>query len=775
MTNCAVKEKVTDLAGQTPSSSSEEIDTLVAMFNQGRYAEGETLARTMTMNYPQHGFGWKVLGALLKQQGRVAEALVSMQKAALLLPEDAEAYSNLGLTYQEEGRLSDAEASLRRAVAIRPDFAAAYYNLGITLQKAGRLSEAEASLRRTLEIEPKFSEAHNNLGITLQGESRVSEAETSYRRALEISPNYAEAHNNLGNVLREQGRLSEAEASYRRALKINPNYAEALNNLGVSLCDQGQLFQAEVCCRRALEIKPEYYKAHNNLGNALKEQGRLAEAENSFRRALEINLNCAEAYGNLGNTFKDQGRLPEAEASLRCALKIRSDLAEVHNDLGNILKDQGRLGEAEASLRRALEIKPDYAEARSNLLLVLNYADSHGALNHVGEARCYGRIVAGKTQAMYSSWRCAIRPERLRVGLVSGDLRNHPVGYFLESILAHLDPARIELFAYATYHKEDDLTARIRPRFAAWRSLLGLTDEMAASLIHADGVHVLLDLSGHTAHNRLPVFAWKPARVQASWLGYFATTGVAEVDYLLADETGILPEQRDQFTEAIWYLPDTRLCFTAPPTNLPVSPLPALAANGSVTFGSFQNLAKLGDGVLAAWAKILAALPDARLRLQCKPLGDHAVMEQLAQRLSLHGIDPARVSMHGQAVREAYLAAYAEVDLILDTFPYPGGTTTCEALWMGVPTLTFAGERLLSRQGASLLTAAGLAEWVATSEADYVAKAIALAGDVPKLAALRAGLRAQALESPLFDATRFARNFEAALWGMWQERSVGRN
>jgi predicted O-linked N-acetylglucosamine transferase (SPINDLY family) len=297
--------------------------------------------------------------------------------------------------------------------------------------------------------------------------------------------------------------------------------------------------------------------------------------------------------------------------------------------------------------------------------------------------------------------------------------------------------------------------------------LYGLNDEAAAQLIHADGVHVLLDLSGHTGRNRLPVFAWKPAPVQASWLGYFATTGMAEIDYFLADEIGVPEAQRGHFSETVWYLPGTRLCFTAPEVDLPVAPLPALK-NGYLTFGCFQNLSKVGNEVLTVWGKILSAMPDAKLRWQCKQLGDQAVRAQFIERLRQHGIDPARVTLHGSVTREAYLAAHAEVDVMLDTFPYPGGTTTCEALWMGVPTLTVAGDTLLARQGASLLTAAGLGDWVTTGEEDYISQAAALANDLPKLATLRAGLRGQVRVSPLYDARRFARNFEEALWGMWQ-------
>ena len=604
----------------------------------------------------------------------------------------------------------------------------------IALHNSGRYLELESQVRLLIEQYPDAGLLWKLLAVSLQMQG--IDSLPALHNAAKLSPNDAEPHNNLGIVLQECGQLDDAVASYRSALKIEPRFVEA----------------------------------HYNLGNVQSELGQLEDAVVSYRSALKINPDFAVIHSNLGNALKDLGQLDAALASYRRALKINPDFAEMHNNLGSVLQDLGRPNDAAASYRRALELKPDYIDAQSSLLFTLNNTASHAKAHCLTEARQYGRMVAKKVTSQFSVWQCVAEPERLRVGMVSSDLHQHPVGYFLENLLARLDPARVELIAYPTDMQVDELTARIKPYFAAWKPLFGLSDEAAARLIHADGVHVLIDLSGHTENNRLPIFAWKPAPVQASWLGYFATTGVTGMDFLLADEMGVPKKQREHYTETIWYFPDTRLCFTAPETELPVAPLPALQ-NGYITFGCFQNLSKVGNEVLTAWGEILSAVPGAKLRWQCKQLGDPAVAAQLVERLQQHGINPARVSLHGTMPRDAYLSAHAAVDLILDTFPYPGGTTTCEALWMGVPTLTLAGDTLLARQGASLLTAAGLEDWVATSMADYIEMAVGLSDDLPKLAALRAGLRKQVSASPLFDAQRFARNFEDALWGMWQART----
>jgi len=670
-----------------------------------------------------------------------------------------------------QGRHAEAEASARALTAAHPDHGFCWKALGAVLLALSRPAEALEVNARAAALLPDDTQVQANLAIALQALGRLPEAEAGYRRALILDPDYADAHSNLGNTLHAMERTAEAEVCFRRALALAPGSAYIHANLGAALNALGRPQEAEACCRRALELNPHAAQAHNNLGMALNALNRAAEAEPCFRRALALRPGYAEALNNLGNALHQLGRLKESEESFRASLDNRPADPETLSNLGNTLHTLGRLREAEDCYRQALALRPGLAAARSNLLFVLSHAEHCGPAEYLAEAKRYGAEAAARAGSRYGFWRCDAAPQRLRVGFVSGDLRSHPVGHFLEAVLGCLDPARVELFAYPTANDGDALTERIRPRFAAWKSLAGLNDDTAAELIHADGVHVLVDLSGHTAQNRLELFARKPAQVQASWLGYFASTGLAEMDFLLADDTGVPETHRQWFTETVLALPETRLCFTAPREDIAVGPLPALQ-NGFVTFGSFQNLAKIGQPVLDLWAGALTALPASRLRVQCRQLGDAAAAEALLAGLARRGVDPARVRLLTGVPRAEYLAAHNEIDIILDTFPYPGGTTTCEALWMGVPTLTLAGKGLLGRQGASLLSAAGLPGWIAWSEAEYQRKVVALAADLPALAALRQNLRGRVLASALFDAPRFARRLEAALWDMWARRTT---
>jgi predicted O-linked N-acetylglucosamine transferase (SPINDLY family) len=652
-----------------------------------------------------------------------------------------------------------------RTAAPSPD----EFNALVALYNARRYPELEIRAQGLLGRFPDSGLVWKLLGASLQTQGK--NALLAFQKAAALMPGDADAHYYLGNVLKELGRLEDAAACYRKALKIRPVFAEAQNNLGLALRNLGQVDSAIASFRRAVDIKPGLAEAHYNLGNAMRDTGQFQEAVTSYRRTIEIKPDFAGALSNLGLALRSLGQYSSAETSFRRALEIDPNSAVAHLQLGNILTDLGRLDDAAASYRHALEITPDLTDTRSNLMYLLNFTDGISPAYYLDQARQYGVIVAKKADIHFTSWQCAAKPDRLRVGLVSGDLRTHSVGHFLVGVLSHIDPARIELIAYPTNPHEDELTARIRPIFSAWKPLVGLSDGDAARMIHGDGVHVLLDVSGFTAHNRLPVFAWKPAPVQVTWLGLPSTTGMKEMDYVLGDLEAIPMEIEHHFTETVWRMPDSYLCFSAPAYPVEVAPLPALST-GYVTFGSFNNLTKLNDAVVELWSRILLSVPDSRLYLKSVKLLDADICELTRRRFAAMGIEPERLILGGRLSSVAeHLAEYNKVDVALDTFPYTGTTTSVESLWMGVPVLTLHGDRFLSLTAKSVAHHAGLPDWVAIDKDDYVAKAVAFTSNLERLAALRAGLRQQVLASPLFDAPRFARNLEDALWGMWQARN----
>jgi predicted O-linked N-acetylglucosamine transferase (SPINDLY family) len=637
-----------------------------------------------------------------------------------------------------------------------------------------RLGQPEASViayRQALALKADFADAAVALGGALEDLGQHDAAIESYQQALKIKPDYAEVHFNLGRVLAAIGQLNNAVSSYRRALAIRPDYAEAHNDLGNLLRNIGDMKGAVASYLRALEIRPGDVETNNSLGNAQQSLGQFADAVMSYRRALDLKPDYVEALSNQGVALHELGRLDDAVACYHRALSINPDDAETHMNLGCVLKDYGQYDAALASVRRALEIKPDYTVAQDNLLFIHTYLAEQPASLLLAEARHYGEMVARQARP-YTVWDNVPEPARsLRVGLLSADLRQHPVGNFLEGVLAIFKAhtsSRLEFFAYPCAICNDEVSERIKACCRGWHSVLGISDDRLAQRIRDDGIDILIDLSGHTGHNRLPVFAWKPAPVQVAWLGYLATTGVTAMDYLIAD-AWTLPETEERyFTEKIWRLPESYLCFTPPNVNMDVSPLPALAS-GRITFGSFNNLAKMNDAVVALWARILAAVPASRLLLKAAQLKEPSVRQSIVERFAACHIKAEQLIFMDIVPRTEYLAPYQQVDIALDPFPYPGITTSVEALWAGVPVLTLAGESFLARQGVGLLMNAGLPDWIATDPEDYVARAVLHASDLQSLAALRVGLRQQVLASPIFDAEGFAQHFEAALCGMWEK------
>lgn len=708
-----------------------------------------------------------MLAGILEGTRDFAGAGVQLAAATRLRPDFLDAWVDLARVSAAAGDFAAARAAIARGRAIGPDDPRLHMYMGNLAMEDGKPEPAEASYREALKGLVGSPEVLGNLSRALLAQKRVDEALDCLDRALAAAPDALPLLVQRGIALKAAGRLDESATVLARALAIDADHAEAINTLGTVHAERGRLDEAIALYRRAILLRPELPGGYGNLGLALYQRGDVSEAVVVYRQGLAIKP-VAEIHDNLAIALQKQGVVDEAIEHYHRALALQPDNVNTRCNLAAALVEGGGPQDAIRAYREILSYKPDHLIAHSNLLFNLSVDPATSVEDYLAEARRFDAKLQRTPLRPATPDENAGTGRPLRVGFVSADLRAHPVGYFLEGILRAMDPLRFALYGYPTIAQTDELTARIRPLFSGWRQLKGLDDETAARAIRADGVDILIDLSGHTADNRLPMFAWKPAPVQATWLGYFASTGVSSIDIVLADPLCVPPGAEGQFTESVWRLPDTRLCFTPPAEgSVPaVAPLPA-ATRGHLTFGCFQRLPKLTDAVLALWGQVFSAVPDARLLLQSHQTGRALYANQILDRLAQAGIARERVTIRGPAHRSVYLQSYGDIDIVLDTFPYTGGTTTCEALWMGVPTITLTGATMIARQGLAMMTAAGLPEWVARDANDYVSIAGRWAGDHRGLAALRADLRSRLPSTPLFDPRRFAGAFQDTLEAVW--------
>ena len=788
--------KAVSRAGPPPAGATEQ---LLALFNADRHAELETSAGQLTRKHPAFGLAWKMLGAARQMQGK--DPFAALQKAASLLSDDLELHYNLSLSLHHAGRLEEAArsyaqvlklqpamveahyslgiilhalrqpdaalASFRRALELRPDFVEAHNFLGGVLQAMGRPGEAATSFRRALEIRPEFAGAWSNLGTVLLAQGQGDEALACYRRALEIDPRYSDVHFNLGNALRSQGQPQQAVLAYQRALELRPDVAAVLNNLGDVLRDLGRLDEAAASCRRALEIRPDYPEACNNLANVLRDQGRPDEAIVLYRRALSLRPNYAGALNNLGGALQDVWQTDEAVDCYRQALAIQPDYAEAHNHLGNALKDRGEIDAALASFRRALELKPELTGAFDNLLFTLNYHPDLSAAEIFAAYRDYDRRYGLPHHSDWQAHANSREPgRRLKIGYVSPDFRYHSVRHFLEPLLANHDKAQVEIHAYAELAHEDAETARYKSYVEHWIPTQGMDDEVLAQRIRADRIDILVDLAGHTGKNRLPVFARRPAPVSASWLGYGYTTGLSAIDYLLTDPVSAPPGSDDLFSEKPWRIATPMYAYRPAAGMGKVNPLPALQ-RGHITFGTLTRAVRINARTIQLWSQILHRVEGSRLVIDSGNYREQSARERLAASFAAYGIERERLEI---GYRSPPWDVLRELDIGLDCFPHNSGTTLFESLYLGVPYVSLAGRPSVGRLGSTILEGLGHPEWIARGEQDYVDKAVALAADLPELARLRAGLRAEMESSPLMDEAGFARKLEAAyrkMFAIW--------
>ena len=568
----------------------------------------------------------------------------------------------------------------------------------------------------------------------------------------------------------EAGRDAEATAALKSILEEDPRHAPALRRMAWMCHRRGDNVEAARMLAASLEREPNNPESHYNLGLVFATLGRVAEAEASYRRGLALKPNSVDGHNNLGVLLESVGRYEEAEASYRQAIAIAPRVPHLHNNLGVLFKESGRLAEALAAHRHAVALDPRLPAGRSNLLYTLNYDET------VSPEAIHAEHVAWGKDAMripIAGNRFANAPDparRLRIGYVSGDFRHHSVAFFFGPLLDAHDRGAVEVFLYANDARADAVTARLKARADHWVQIDQLSDEFAAARIREDQIDVLVDLSGHTSQNRMALFARKPAPIAVSWLGYPNTTGLPAIDHRFTDAVADPPGAADRLhTERLVRLAPAFLCYRAPEDAGPVTPLPALAA-GHVTFGSFNNVAKLSPATIALWARLLREVPDARLLLKASQFKDRGTRDRIAAAFAAAGIAAERLTvLPPQTATVDHLAAYGRVDVALDPLPYNGTATTCEALWMGVPVVTLRGDRHAARVGASILTAVGLENLIAQTPDEYVATAAKLARERDALAALRVNLRERLRASPLCDGAGFARAVEGAYRAAWRD------
>ena len=744
--------------------------TAVTQHQAGNASMAEQLYRQILLEVPDHSPTLHHLGLLLQSAGQSEQAVALLRRAATCDPGSAACQNSLANLLRELGHRDEAIRAYEAALRLKPDYVNAQYNLASLLLDCSAPEGAARWYRKVVEADPNDAEALNGLGIALKELGEFDEATQCMGRAIAVRPENPIAHFNLGLVLKARDDLPGAASAFHEAVRINPRYVPAQLNLASVLFDQNECEAAEAACRAALEVDPNHVEAYSPLGNVLLRLDRSSEAENVFRRALKLAPDDVTAIYGLGNALLNQIKLGEAISNYRLVPPSDPAYPVAQNNLGNCLQKQGCFDLAIAAFRRALTAKPDFPEAHSNLLFCSNYLPDIDSETLFKEHRLWAEQYADHLDRRVSFEAVDRSPERrLRVGYISPNFCIHSVGHFIDAVLQYHDRTAFEVTCYADVDKPDQYTERLRGLSDRWRDVYGMDDEQVAAIIRDDAIDVLVDLAGHTAGNRLLVMARHPSPVLVTYLGYPNTTGLKQIAYRISDAWADPPGVGDAIhTEKLLRLSSGFLCFRPPPTCPDVVD-PPLLREGHVTFGSFNNTAKANARVIEAWSRILRALPDSRMIIKSRHVADAGARRVLLDNFSEHEVAVERIEIvRGFIPREQHLRLYGRVDIGLDPFPYNGTTTTCEALWMGVPAITLDGATHRARVGVSLMHQVGLPELIAATESEYVKLAVALARDRERLRTLRHALRGRMAASALMDAPRTMRELESSYRTAWK-------
>jgi protein O-GlcNAc transferase len=705
--------------------------------------------------------------------GRLAEAQQAYRQLLAQAPHHADAWHMLGALTCQLGQPQAARDLIARAVALEPRRADFHCNLGEVCRQAGgaeNLRRAEAELLQAIALDPRLADAHTNLATLYADQQRHPEALHAAQAAAAIAPHNAGAHRLMADSLLQLRRHDEALAAYQQTLALQPNFTAARFNLAVLLVQMDRLEEALAAFRAVLAATPDDCDAWLQIAETLFRLRRDEQATQELTALTQRFPNYAPAHRRLAELLRDNDCADEALVEYRRAIQTDPNYWFAQANLTFVLRDQARVDEALALQRQLLERHPDEAALRSGLIFTMQLSPGVSRAQVRQEQALWNRRHGDPLAAHRGNYPQSRDPQRrIRIAYLSADLRSHPVGWFMLPLIRNHDRTQVEIFCLHTTHAADAVTAQIRQSADHTLILADMNDDQAAAAIRAAGIDILIDLNNHTIGNRMPLLARKPAPVQISYLAFSAGTGLETIDWRLTDphiDPTPAPDDDQPFEKPL-RLPETYWCYAPHPAAGDVSQLPARAA-GHLTFGSLNHFSKCNDQLLALWARLLTQIPTARLLL-CVPTGSR--QQYVRAFFQARGIDPGRLTLVGRVNETAYFQHYQRIDIALDTFPWAGGTTTCDALYKGVPVITQAGPpgETLQRCGISILTNLGHPEWVASSPDEYVAKAQTLAADLSHLAQIRATLRNQMRRSALMDAPRFARHVETAYRHAWTQ------
>lgn len=676
----------------------------------------------------------------LHQNGAVREALKGYKNILKKEPANLAAKMFYGVALEQDGKSAQALKVLNEVLKVAPQSADIYYHLSSVYQSMARLDDAHAAIDQALQIKPDSAVYLSRRAKVLVDEGKPDQGLQDALRALEIQPDYIEALLHTGICYSAMAMFDDAMAMYKKVLSLSPSNAEAANNIGSLYMTFEKYDEAIDWFAKAMELRPDYGSAHNNIAVCYYQTAEQAKALHHFDKALEYKVGDAGILANKAGVLRHIGHFDDAVALFEKALKLNPNLPHVH----------------------------------SNYLMALHYIPDLSRKKiydaHIAYDKKFCAELAPKDPIKFDLDHTT--DKKLRVGMVSANFNRHPVGYMILPALDHMDKNKVEFYTYSDLRtdKNDDFTARIKGNSAQWHDTLGVTDVALYEKIKNDNIDILLDLTGHAeGGGRLPVFARRAAPVQVEWIGgLFDTSGLSEMDWIIGDAIEI-PEGDDKwYSEQVYRMPDDYVCYEPPHYAADVGPLPALE-NGFVTFGNLNNPAKINDFSIRLWSKVLMAVPNSKMLFSSRAFSKDILRDRVIDIFSQNDIGVDRLILEEGAGHIDFVATYNRIDIALDPYPYSGGLTTCEALWMGTPVITVPGETFAGRHAATHLYNAGMKDWIAETEDDYVDLAVRWAQNLKGLSELRLSLREKVRGSPLTDGVKFARNLEIAFRTMWKD------